>query len=343
MVKGPRQYVFDATRRWLDPNGDGDPSDGIDGWRLDVANEVATPFWVEWYALVKSINSSAITVSELWDDASEWIHGDQKRMDNTMNYMLSRAIVDFFIDMKTGYTGFEFADRLEEIHSLYGTETELVLWSLIDSHDTDRLASMIVNPERDFDRDNSPRFNPNYLVRKPNEFERQIQKQIVVFQMTYIGSPLIYYGDEAGMWGADDPDDRKPMVWPEMTYDDEKSHPLKRHHRPDDTVAFDQSLFDFYKQMIHLHHNHQILQTGAANILNTLTSKHVCAFARTSESAQAIVIFNRDAKAIKITVPKDELNYQNYQGLDGKQYTVLEDGIQLPIAAKGYLVLFSDS
>ena len=70
LVSGPREYVFAITRRWMDPNNDGDPSDGIDGWRLDVIQEVAPPFWREWHALVKSINPQAITVGEIWEDAS---------------------------------------------------------------------------------------------------------------------------------------------------------------------------------------------------------------------------------------------------------------------------------
>ncbi len=68
---GPKQYVFDITRRWMDPNGDGDPTDGIDGWRLDVANEVPPQFWKDWNTLVRELNPEAYTVGEYWGDARQ--------------------------------------------------------------------------------------------------------------------------------------------------------------------------------------------------------------------------------------------------------------------------------
>ncbi len=96
---------------------------------------------------------------------------------------------------------------------------------LMSSHDTERLGSMVVNPNRMIDHESSPQHNPNFDVRKPNAEELHIQKLIVAFQMLYSGAPTIYYGEEAGMWGADDPDERKPMVWPDLVYETECAHP----------------------------------------------------------------------------------------------------------------------
>ncbi len=59
---------------------------------------------------------------------------------------------------------------------------------------------------------------PNYAIRRPDEGERAIQRLVVLMQMTAVGAPMIYYGDEAGMWGATDPDDRQPMVWADLKY-----------------------------------------------------------------------------------------------------------------------------
>src|SRR5690606_16123547 len=70
---GPKAYVFDATARWMDPDGDGDPSDGIDGWRLDVANEVPIRFWTDWNAFLRDINPDVYTVTELWEEAEEFL------------------------------------------------------------------------------------------------------------------------------------------------------------------------------------------------------------------------------------------------------------------------------
>ncbi|RMF60411.1 MAG: alpha-amylase, partial [Calditrichaeota bacterium] len=79
LVEPVKRYIFNITKRWMDPNGDGDPSDGIDGWRLDVIQDVAPAFWEEWYRLVKSINPDAITIGEIWDKAPDWIQ--HKRID----------------------------------------------------------------------------------------------------------------------------------------------------------------------------------------------------------------------------------------------------------------------
>jgi len=345
LVKGPREYLFNITKRWMDPNNDGDPSDGIDGWRLDVANEVAPPFWREWHALVKSINPSAITVAELWDDASEWI--SDRRMDNTMNYLFAYAVNDFFIDKETAISGQEFVKRLQNILEKYGEETTHVLWNLIDSHDTDRLASLILNPDRDFDRKNrlderDSNFNPNYLVRKPNKKEQKIQKQILAFQMTFIGAPLIYYGDEAGMWGADDPDDRKPMLWPDLDYDVEKSHPIPGKARQADENVFDQDLFEYYKKMIKLRQTNPVLKSGNIKLLNDLTQKDIISFSRFTDSQQTIVIFNRSEKNQEITIPKIMFKYLKYaDSINNKNINVSDTDLNVKIESRWFTILIS--
>ena len=81
------------------------------------------------------------------------------------------------------------------------------------------------------DHANNLRWNPEFDIRKPSLEERNIQKSIIAFQFFFIGTPFIYYGDEVGMWGADDPDCRKPMIWDEFIYDDEVTHQQRWNHR----------------------------------------------------------------------------------------------------------------
>ncbi len=340
LVSGPREYVFAATKRWMDPNGDGDPSDGIDGWRLDVINEVAPEFWRKWSALVDSLNPAAITVAEIWDDASMWIN--ECGIDNTMNYLFARASVDFFIDVNTGLTGTEFAERLQSIAYIYGRDTAHILWNLYDSHDTDRLASMIINPERDYDRDNRPAEAPDYEVRAPNAQERLTQKQMIVFQLTYIGAPMIYYGSEAGMYGPDDPDERKPMLWEDLEYDVEKSHPLPNRTRPADPNIFDRDLFEFYRKMIALRHEMPALMYGDFEILPETSAEDVFGFSRSDGSRQVIVLFNRSSQQTRMTVAKSSCAHTRYvTPFSSKKYKVTGDGLELVIPASGYLILLS--
>lgn len=347
LVTGVRKYIFNITKRWMDPNNDGDPSDGIDGWRLDVANEVAPPFWVEWNALVKSINPAAVTVAEIWDDASEWIK--KGRLDNTMNYLFAYAVTDFFIDENTAISGSEFLNRLSQIINNYGEDVAQILWNLIDSHDTDRLASMIINPDRDYNQKNkldkmdNSNFNPDFLVRKPSEKELKIQKQIVAFQMTFIGAPVIYYGDEAGMWGAKDPDERKPMLWPDLEYDVEISHPLSSKTRPADENVFDQDLFDYYKKMIKLRQTNPSLKIGKIKMLNDVTQNDVFAFSRFTDSQQSIVIFNRSESSQKVKINAEILNYSEYAcPINNKNINVENGDLTVELPGRWFIVMISN-
>ena len=252
---GPKKYVLDSTKRWMDPNGDGDPSDGIDGWRLDVANEVPTGFWRDWHALARQINPQCYTVAEIWDDAQRFL--DEGQFSATMNYFgFSFPVKGFLIDETLAPSG---AVRLfDERRQGFPLANQYALQNLMDSHDTDRLASMIVNAGRrpykepnrfDYDTGVSPRYVPDYDVRQPNDRERRVQRLVALLQMTYVGAPMIYYGTEAGMWGADDPCDRMPMVWAELSFDPQQADPLGR-PRPANPVAFDDGLFKFYQAAI---------------------------------------------------------------------------------------------
>jgi Glycosidases len=301
LVHGPREHIFAITKRWMEP--DGNPHDGIDGWRLDVPNEIPHPFWKDWRKLVKGINPQAYIVGEIWGDASPWLKGDE--FDGVMNYSLAKAMVHFFIDKKLGISPTEFESDLRTIRKSYPEDIDYVLQNLIDSHDTDRLASMIVNPDRPYDSGDSPRNNPNYSVRKPEPAEIKRQKLVVLFQMTYVGAPMIYYGDEAGMWGADDPDDRKPMLWADLKYEDEKSCPVTNCTRPDDKNVFNKNLFDYYSKLIHERLSNDALMLGTYKTLVADDSKRILVFERRYKESIAIVGFNLGINEGRVSIPVD--------------------------------------
>ena len=312
-------YIFHATARWMDPNGDGDPSDGIDGWRLDVADQVAPVFWKKWYRHIKEINPGALIVAELWDEASEAVK--DQRFDGAMNYPFAYAMVDFFMDKNTAIDAAELAARLQKLYKAYGRNTLSLMWNLIDSHDTDRMASMILNPDLNFDRMRSPRDNPGYRVRKPNDTERQKQKLVAAFQMTFIGAPMIYYGTEAGMWGSDDPDDRKPMLWDDMVYANEKHHPLPGKTRPDDKNQFDRSLFDYYRRLIQMRRDYPALSGGDFSVAEEFTSGDMVAFYRSTPGQRLLAAFNRGDAPRALRVPDNSIA-QVVWGEDSRPLTV---------------------
>ena len=311
---GPKQYVMDITRRWMDPNGDGDPSDGVDGWRLDVANEVPIKFWRDWNALVRQTNPEAYTVAEVWDDAREFLVGGG--FSATMNYhAFAFPAKGFLIDGRLSAQDFgrELQLRLQE----YPPAMQFALQNLVDSHDTDRLASMIVNRPRDepylqadrFDYDVqqrvSPRHDETYEVRRPDEAERRIQRLVVLLQMAYLGAPMVYYGDEAGMWGADDPCDRWPMVWDDLEYEPQAADPLARPRTPD-PVAFDAAMHEFYRDAIALRLKHPALRRGSFSVAAADDDAKFFAFRRALGDEQSLVLFNRGDASHSWTAPAEK-------------------------------------
>ncbi|MFM8684572.1 MAG: glycoside hydrolase family 13 protein [Chthoniobacterales bacterium] len=228
IVAGPRDYIFAATKRWMDPDGDGNPADGIDGWRLDVAFCVAHPFWKKWRKVVKETNPEAYITAELIDPVpalTPYLQGDE--FDAVMNYNFAFACSDYFADEKKRISTTEFDRKLRELREAFPLGVAEVQQNLFGSHDTDRIGSHIVNRDNEQASNWQAYFafskveNGQYDPRKPTDKELESQKLFAVLQMTYVGAPMIYYGDEVGMWGANDPDCRKPMVWEDMIYEDE--------------------------------------------------------------------------------------------------------------------------
>lgn len=306
------EHIRAIVRRWMDPNGDGDPSDGIDGWRLDVAEMVALPFWRDFRTWVRSINPEAYLVGEVWWEdyskermfnAAPWLAGDA--FDAVMNYRLAREVGYFFKARNLKISARTFAYRLDSLRAEYRDDANGVLMNVLDSHDTDRLASQIVNPDTRYDGSETSVANAReYHVRKPNEEERKTQKLIVLFQMTYVGAPAVYYGDEAGMWGADDPDDRKPMLWKDMVYDNEQHHPFGL-PRPNDVNRFDSTLFAHYAHCIALRRSSDALRLGEYKTIMADDTLDVLAYARQYNKERVLVVLNNAMMTQRITIPLD--------------------------------------
>jgi len=301
MAPDPKAYIFASTRRWMDPNGNGDVASGIDGWRLDAAPERPVKFWADWNAYVRSLNPNAYTSCEIWSDASKFMA--EGGFDGCMNYYaFAIPVKGFLIDARIGAK--QFAQALDQRRDALPKGTALTVQNLMDSHDTDRLASMIVNAGRDnYSNPDGIQYNNNanahlsagYKIRKPNDRERAIQRLVVLFQMTYPGAPMIYYGDEAGMWGGTDPDDRMPMVWQDLLFAPQAINPRGPIRTPD-TIVFDNPLFGFYKSAIALHRGNEALRRGDFRVLAAADDAPVFAFQRTGGQSSLVVVLNRGEK-----------------------------------------------
>ncbi len=289
-----RRHIYDITRRWMDPDGDGDPSDGIDGWRLDVPNDVPMAFWYEWCDFVRSINPDAYITGEIWSRADEWLDG--RSFDAVMNYPFAEIAFEWIGNRTRRISASEAERRFAELRLAYDPEVTYVLQNLVDSHDTDRLVSKLKNPDRDYDRGNREQEDPSYDGSKPGPEDYRKARLIALLQMTSVGAPMIYYGSEAGMWGADDPTNRKPMLWKD----------LEPYENPSDNFVMDDHL-DFYRRAIALRNDHVALRRGSIRTVLVDDAQDTWVFLREHGDDVVLVALNASGREARVEVPDGQL------------------------------------
>ncbi|HEV7298551.1 MAG TPA: alpha amylase N-terminal ig-like domain-containing protein [Tepidisphaeraceae bacterium] len=291
LAPGPRDHIMAITKRWLAP--DGDPSRGIDGWRLDVPGDIPHPFWIDWRKVVKGAKPDAYITGEIWTWAQPWLNkGDQ--FDAVMNYQFAMPAQEFLMNEEKQMKPSVFASRLNQVQLAYPFNVALVQQNLYDSHDTDRVASMFVNPDRPYDGANRPQDNAAnwlYSPAKPNDEQWQRLKQAAALQYTYVGAPMIYYGTEAGMWSPDDPSNRQPMIWQHLQpYDDAQ-------------VTFKQDLFDYYQRLAAVRQKLEALREGFYVPVVADDENNVLVYRRSKGDQHVYVVVNRSDQEQQIDVP----------------------------------------
>ncbi len=310
ITQAPRDYIFAATRRWMDPDGDGNPADGIDGWRLDVAFCIRHGFWKAWRAHVRQINPQAYMTAEIiYEDADEpYLQGDE--FDAVMNYRWGILTTQFFTRSDGKLSVSAFDARLRALREKHAECVNQVMQNLYDSHDTARLSTHIINRGQlrmadwqTYHRLSRPSSNPAFDTRAMNVKERQLLKLMALFQMTYVGAPMIYYGTEVGMWGANDPCTRKPMIWQELAYDPETTNPDGSRKLQPDAVAVDADLLAWYSRLIHLRRENPALSRGDVTTLLCDDAQDVYAFERQLDGVRIIICLNAEEVARRVSLP----------------------------------------
>ncbi len=334
IVEGPKKYIFDITRRWMDPYGNGELSKGIDGWRLDVAYEVGHPFWKDWRRHVRSINPEAYLVAEVIDSPENlrpFLNGDE--FDALMNYNFQFICSEFFIN-KGIYAGM-FGEKLDSLRNAFGEDVALAMQNLLGSHDTDRPLSRVKNKgiasflewQEYFDIGKAR--NQDYKTSKPSPEDKKLFRLMVAFQLTFPGSPMIYYGDEVGMWGAGDPDCRKPMLWDDISFADEELDANGEHYAESSKVQADKELFAWYQKLLQIRSAHPALRTGDYTRL-LADDRGGFAFMRQERDDVVVAVFNNSGQAGNFIIPSippgeynDELGGRSYECRNGKLEIVL--------------------
>jgi cyclomaltodextrinase len=278
-----RNYLFDVTKYWM--------SFGIDGWRLDVPNEMSHDFWIEWRKLVKQENSNALIIGEIWDDAAPWLRGDQ--FDAVMNYRFRGACVGFIaLENRNAY---QFDSILAAVRNEYPPIVNYALQNLIGSHDTERFLTLCNNDTAKL-------------------------KLAVLIQMTYLGAPMIYYGDEIGMTGGKDPDCRRTMKW--------------------DTTKWNMSLQNWYHKLIRIRKENVVFRLGDVKFVLVDTVKNMIAFLRKYENTRALIILNNGNTDSEISVREIDKEIKDWKDLLNERTIHSETKITMP--RKSGLVLIGE-
>jgi cyclomaltodextrinase len=247
-----REFLFDVAEHWIQL--------GADGWRLDVPTEIDDDsFWQEFRQRVRKINPEAYIVGEIWHEAQRWLQGDQ--FDAIMNYDVTKPCLAFFpgkhLDLKvlhqqTNYHSIhhpidahEFANRIDHNLQLYKREITCAQLNSLDTHDTPRFLSCTGG-------------------------DKNALKLAWLFMFAYPGAPSIYYGDEIGLDGKHDPDNRKSFPW--------------------DESKWDKNLLNYVKELIHLRKKNPALRRG--DFKRLWSANGVYAFSRSLDGQTFIVALN---------------------------------------------------
>ncbi len=258
-----REYLWSAAEYWL--------KKGIDGWRLDVPNEIDDDeFWREFRRRCLAINKDCYIVGELWHDSQRWLQGDQ--FDAIMNYVFTRAAFGYLVgdDMdqsdthRTGLghmatiNGHNFLGEMERINNhTYHPEIVLAQMNMLGSHDTPRMGTVAGE-------------------------DKQAIRLLMLCMMTMPGAPNIYYGDEIGMMGGHDPYCRGAFPW-------------------DDEEKWDKALFADIKKYTQMRHECVALRRGS--FVSLYADDNVVAYGRQHGDETCVIVFNNAKEARTATIP----------------------------------------
>ena len=243
-----RDYLCQVGRYWI-------READIDGWRIDVANEVDPSFWRHFRAAVRQERPDALLIGEIWGDSTFWLGGDM--FDGVMHYPFTFAAKEHFATRQRSLT--QLDHQLNRIASLYPQPVRDTGWTLLDSHDTER-----------------------FLTASGNDVSAV--RLASFLQFAYPGSPMVYYGTEAGMEGANDPDCRRCMAWADQPQDRE--------------------LFAWYRKLIAARKALKPLRTGTLHTVSAADG--IYAFCRTLDGNSVLAVLNESLEARTITLPYDD-------------------------------------
>ena len=272
-------YILYIGRKWVSPPYN------VDGWRLDVAadlgrsNEYNHDFWKKFRTAVKDANPSALILAEHYGDPSDWLKGDE--WDTVMNYDAFMEPITWFLTGMEKHSDEAREELLGNIDNFIGSMAH---------HMSNMLTPSLQVAMNELSNHDHSRFltRTNHMVGRvehlgpeaANEYvNKAVMREAVVMQMTWVGAPTIYYGDEAGVCGFTDPDNRRTYPWGRE----------------------DHELIAFHKEAIRIHKEHLALRTGSLKILGG--EENVLSYARFKGNDRIIIVINNRSERTEVKVP----------------------------------------
>lgn len=315
---GVKAHVLAVTRRWLDPDGDGDPADGVDGFRLDVAEQVPLGFWLDYRREVKAVNPQALLVGEIWwerwplemMDPTPWLEA----FDSVMHYQWYMPVRSFFAQTPPWITATGLAAHLDSLTARMPDDRRLALMNLCASHDTPRLTTCVANRGR-YKFQVNPRENLATWLGPPSADDVAAIRLIRVLQYTWPGAPHIWNGDEFLMWGADDPDNRKPVWRPGTPARPERVRPalggLPAGQAGPDPAEPDLEHRDFLARLASLRaEDPELFAEGSLRWVLTDDEHGLLGYERETQGRRALVLFNRGGGAASFSLELESGNWE---------------------------------
>lgn len=272
-------YILYIGRKWVSPPYN------VDGWRLDVAadlgrsNEYNHDFWKKFRTAVKDANPNALILAEHYGDPSDWLKGDE--WDTVMNYDAFMEPITWFLTGMEKHSDEAREELLGNIDNFIGSMAH---------HMSNMLTPSLQVAMNELSNHDHSRFltRTNHMVGRvehlgaeaANEYvNKAVMREAVVMQMTWVGAPTIYYGDEAGVCGFTDPDNRRTYPWGRE----------------------DHELIAFHKEAIRIHKEHPALRTGSLKILSG--EENVLSYTRFKGNDRIVIVINNRSERTEVKVP----------------------------------------
>ncbi len=308
IAPGPKQHILDVSRRWLAP--DGDTARGVDGYRLDVADQIPMGFWRDYYRFVKGVKPSAYLVGEIWWEA--WPNrlmnpapyiGTAGVFDAVMFYQLYRPARAFFGHVNDSLTAAQFQDSVNFEWNRLPDATRRAMMNVSATHDSPRLLTDLDNPGK-YKVGTSGRDNKDYNTGPPSAETRRRADLYRLWEFTTVGAPHIWNGDELGMWGADDPDCRKPLWWPDLQPFQAES-PAPGHTGQPTPIVPDRTPLNEYRGLAELRREHPVIVTGTLQFLDS-GHERVLLYQRVDPSTNEtlVIAINTSSSAVSVALPE---------------------------------------